>query len=199
MGNPKAPSLRTGFLPWEEMNTGRPDRPNYITNPNQVQGFDSSALRQQLGERIGMEGKQAQGQYLAGQSKLMGGVGRSTGANTGLANIATDTERNKNLMGAELDWRDYQSRRDLMNALNSLKTSEYNTAMGEFQNEQQQRQQGVGNILNLAGLAGGMALAGGFGDGPNSASDYTQQLIQAGIDPTDMAEINSLSKRLGKR
>lgn len=197
MGNPNLPSTKTGFLPWEAMNTGKPDRPNYITNPNQVQGFDSSKLRQQMGERMGMEGKQAQGQYLAGQSKLMGGVGRSSGAGTGLANIATETERGKNSMDADLEWRDYQSRKQLMDALNGIKSNEYNGAMGEYQAEQGQRQSALGGMLGVGAQLAGMELGGGMG--AEAAPSYTQQLIQAGADPMDMAELNKLYSRLGKR
>lgn len=196
MGNPNLPSTKTGFLPWEAMNTGRPDRPNYITDPNSIQGFDSSALKQSRNERLGMQGQQAAGQYLAGQSKLMGGVGRSSGASTGLQDIATETARAKAASDAELDWKDYQSRRELMDALNGIKSKEYGGAMDEFQNEQGQRQAGLGSILNLAGMAGGTALAGGFGgNAAPPASDYTQQLIDAGLDPYDVYEMSQLKKR----
>ncbi len=156
MGNPAESSLFTGKgTPWGPMNTGRPSDPNFIMDPSQVQGFDYSPMRQQLGERIGMAGKEAQGQYLAGQSKLMGGVGRSSGAGTGLANIATDTERNRNMMDAELAMKDWQQRTELMKALNALKGSKYASDLGAYENEQNQRGQFVGDALG--------ALSGGVG------------------------------------
>lgn len=159
MGNPKDSSLFTGKgTPWGPMETGRPDAPDYITDPNQIQGFDYSPMRQQLAERMAMQGKQAQGQYLAGQSKLMGGVGRSSGAGTGLANIATDTERGINQMDAELALKDWQDRIQMMNALNALKQSKYNTDAAAYGAEQGARGGFVGDALGALGMGIGSYL-----------------------------------------
>jgi hypothetical protein len=161
MGNPRQSSLFTGKgTPWGPMDSGAPDSPNFITDPSQVAGFDYSPMRKQLAERMGMQGQEAAGQYLANQSKLMGGVARSSGAGTGLAQIATDTERNKGMMDAELAMQDWQQRMAMMNALNALKQSKYQTDMGAFQNEQAGRAGFLGDALGLAATGAGAYFGG---------------------------------------
>ena len=147
--------------PWGPMESGRPQTPNYEaydTNPNDFKGFDYSPMAAAAKNEIALGGGNAQRQYLAGQSKLLGS-GTTSGSNSGqLANIAAQTEKNQNNAANQFAQEGYQSQMQQMDAFNrakqlanSLKAGQYGQDLGAYGQEEQGRGAAIG------GLTGGLA------------------------------------------
>lgn len=146
MGNGKG-------TPWGPMDTGRPDDFNPETDPNKFQGFDYSPIKAQLMNEIGLQGGDAQRQYLASQSKLLGS-GTQQGSQSGrLANLAAMTQKNQSSLAADIAMKEWKDKVELMNAFNRAKQAKYQADLGAFNNEQQGRAGFIGSALG-AGAQG---------------------------------------------
>ncbi len=153
--------------PWGPMESGRPQTPNYetdfATDPTQFKGgFDYSPLASQLKNDIALQGGNAQRNYLAGTSKLLGS-GTTSGSGAGqLANIAAQTEKNQNAANLDIGrmgWEDQLRAMDAFNAAknarNRLKQGQYGTDLGAYGQEEQGRGEAIGGLLGGLGRLGG--------------------------------------------
>lgn len=121
--------------PWGATDYGKPDRPGYITDPNQVtSGFDYSPLANSYKRAfLGRQGN-AKEQALASMSR----AGIASGADTGraLSDIAAKTETGLSDIDANMAWKQWQDKLDMMDRLNRLKQAEYQEGMKDYESEQ---------------------------------------------------------------
>lgn len=142
--------------PWGPMEYGKPGDLQLETDPSKIKGFDYSELKKAALEDIASAGGDAQRQYLAGSSKALGS-GSSSGSRMGrLAGLAADTQKNQARTAMEFALREWQDKQGMMDSINRARQAKYNAENANYQGEQNQRGQAVGNLLNpLALLTGG--------------------------------------------
>ncbi len=157
--------------PWQGATYGEPGNPNYQdynNDPNSFQGYDNSAQKAQLLKDIGEQGQNTEQNYLSNSAKGLGGVARSSGTAGNLANIAAQTENQKNAALAGLSQEQWKSKMDLMNAYNNAVTQANARKQNQYdiesknwnqqENAKQQRFDKFGQSMNDWGksFAGGM-------------------------------------------
>lgn len=148
--------------PWGPMESGRPDAPVYEQYDTDTSHFmDSPEAREALAE-MATQGGDAQRQYLAGQSKMLGS-GTTSGSQSGrLANISALAEKNKNSALVNIAGQRMDAFNRARDAANRLKQSKYGADLGAYGQEESGRGQAIGGLLGgLASLGGGYL--GGLG------------------------------------
>lgn len=174
MGDPRKSSLLNGDgTPWGPKQFGRPSDPayeqDYVTdlNDSRIKGYDNSPQKAAFLNDVALSGGDAQNQYLAGQSRLMGGVARSTGSAGGLRGLAAQTQRVRESGLADFATKERQDRYELTNLFNSakdrrnaLKKSKFDSEAARDMAEDQQRGQFWNSILGAVGSAAGGFLGG---------------------------------------
>lgn len=158
--------------PWGPMESGRPDVPVYEQYDTDTSHFmDSPEARQALAE-MATQGGDAQRQYLAGQSKMLGS-GTTSGSESGrLANISALAEKNKNAALTSIAGQKMDAFNRAKDAANRLKQGQYASDLGAYGQEQSGRGAAIG------GLAGGAAgLLGSYLGGKSAPTeDYAQTI-----------------------
>ncbi len=148
-------ALFTGAgTPWGGKEHQEPGKPDYIKDPNQVQGFDYAGLRGAMAQ--GIKSNRARGgQQLRANAAKSNPYGRSSSANTAQALNRADLGGELNVLDQGISRQDYLERVAQMNALNQAMQTEYEAKRRRSDEEDKERkdfQTRGQNVLTL-GLA----------------------------------------------
>lgn len=145
--------------PWGPMDYGKPDTPDFITNPMdaRVPQFKDSQLFQAMRRR---NARQTQGanQALLGQYGKLGVQGAD--AVRALGGVSAENTENALENDANLAKYGWESSKSLMDAINNRMLQKYGIDSENFNNEQQGRAGFMSALGSLAGQVGGTLLGG---------------------------------------
>lgn len=145
-------------MPWGPMEFGRPNAPAYEQYDTNVQHFMDSPEIRQAAEDASLQGGNAERGYLAAQSKRLGS-GTSSGSQQGaLANIAAQSEKNRNALVTSLAEKQMDAFNRARQARNDLLARQYGVDLGAYGNEQNARGGAIGSLLGGLGHLGGAYL-----------------------------------------
>lgn len=156
--DPTKGSLFTGAgTPWGPRDTGTPDKPKYVTDPNQMGGYDyapmMATMEQSLRER-GARQQQGNRANLLGANPYGGTQGSAATRAYGQTSAGTAAAINEAQMG--LSKQAYDEKVAAMQAQNAALQQEYALALQRAQREEDQRGAFFGKF--------GSAATAGLGD-----------------------------------
>jgi hypothetical protein len=139
------------------MDRGEPSRPNYQTDPTQVQGYDYAPMMASMEQSLREQGaRQQQGNRanLVGSNPYGGGQGSAASRAYGQTAVGTQAAINQAQM--DLSRQSYNERVAAMQAQNEALRQEYDLALRRYQREEDQRTGifGRGASAATAGLGG---------------------------------------------
>ena len=156
--NPLESAAFTGAgTPWGAPDKGNPAKPNYVTDPNAMPGYDyapmQKAMEQSLREKRARTDQTSRSGLLAANPY---GGGQGSSASRAYGQSAANTEAAINEGSAALAKQGYDEKVAAMKSANDALRAEYDAALKAKQREEDQRAGFVnrGINMNTAGLSG---------------------------------------------
>ncbi len=149
-------SLFTGKgTPWGAKENNAPGDPNYMTDPNQMGGYDYSGMRKSMEQ--GLRLQRARSDVNTKQSLSHANpYGASSETGKALGQSGADTEANINQGNMQIDRQAYNEKVQAMNTYNQNLQNQYKIQQDKSDKEDKQRQgfMDKGSSILTAGLGG---------------------------------------------